>query len=173
MKKEKSPILFTKLIEILKIENQDYDKLVNILKTKQKLIVQGDVELLQSTISEEARQTKICKEIEEERIEIVKKLARVYSSKNILMTLKEIINFAAPENSVKLTTLRYKLKRSLNNVTKLNGENSYLLNISLCHVKELINLYLYTRDKTSETYNINGYMNSTEAINNKMLNYQI
>jgi len=164
--------IFVDLVEILTEEVNLYGQLSKLLKNKQDAIVIGDVEKLRSCLQDEQPITQDALMLADRRKDCVASLSQIYKMDESELKLKIIINIAPPKYSIKLMNLKYRIKDNLDLITKINRENSYLLNFSIKHVKGLVNIFLMTDEESSKIYDMDGIVSSPEK-EYKMLNFQI
>lgn len=127
---------------ILRKEVVLYNDLEKVLKTKQRQIIEGNVEQLQDAIHwehsviQKIRRATHNREIKAEMISDCFKLG----SQN--PPLREIIKVAPEQTRGTLIHLQKTLKHTLKNIEYFNSENDYLLNSSVETVRGLIQILL-------------------------------
>lgn len=164
--------IFVDLVEILTEEVSLYGQLSELLKNKQDAIIIGDVEKLRSCLQDEQPITQDALILADRRKDCVTRLSQMYKMDESELKLKTIINIAPPKYSVNLMNLKYRIKDNLDLITKINRENSYLLNFSIKHVKGLAHIFLMADEESSKIYDMDGILSSPEK-EYKMLNFQI
>jgi len=150
--------IFDDLVEIITKELVLYENLSAILKDKQNAIISGNIGNLRDNISEEKTIVQEVLMITDKRDEYVSILNQILELSDQKPRLKTIIEKSPSDYSIKLTNLRYRLKNNLNQITRTNKENKYLLNSSIEQVRGLINLFLGAENEPEEIYDMNGFM---------------
>jgi len=164
--------IFVNLIEILTEEVNLYGQLSELLKNKQDAIIIGDIEKLRSCLQDEQPITQDALILADRRKDCVAILSQMYKMDESDLKLKTIINIAPPKYSINLMNLKYRIKDNLDLITKINRENSYLLNFSIKHVKGLVHIFLMADEESSKIYDMDGILSSPEK-EYKTLNFQI
>lgn len=164
--------LFDELIETLSDEVFLYKQLLEILQKKQQAILMGDVDKLRECVLEENLSVQKIRSVADKRKDNIHKLGQFNKSLNEEPRLNTIINIAPLKYSLEFENLRVRLKTNLNQIDKINRENSYVLNASIEHVRNLVNLFLQVDKETSRLYDIEGIISFPEE-NNKVLDFQI
>jgi len=163
---------FVYLIEILTKEVTLYERMVDVLQKKQDAIIIGGLEKLRNYLQEEQSLTQDALSLAGLRKDCVTNLNQIYKLTKSDLKLSTIIDIAPPKHSINLMNLKCRIKGSLDLITKVNRENSYLLNFSIEHIKGLAHLFLRADEESSRTYDIDGILASPEE-GCKMLNFQI
>lgn len=160
--------IFTELKQMLFEEITLNEKLRDVLKQKQRAIIENNLEELRHCIEEEQLLIQATKD----KAELLEEYIRNAASSSAKPSLKEIIK-NAPENlKSPLERGRQRLITSLEEISQLNRENRFLLNFSLEHIKGVIHLLLKSEDENAKLYNYRGQIFLTEK-NHKTLNVQI
>ena len=163
---------FDDLIEILSKEISLYDCLDEVLKKKQEAIIMGNIEELREYVLEEQSLIQKALSVAHERKNHVIALGMMYETPEEEPRLKTIIDIAPSPYSIKLMNLWHRLKAILDGISRVNRENSYLLNSSIEHVRGLVHLFLQADEKSSKIYNYDGVVDVPEE-NNKVLDCHI
>ena len=164
--------IFVCLIEILTKEVNFYGQMVDVLQKKQDAIVIGDVEKLRNCVQKEKSLTEDALSLTNIRKDCVANLSQAYKLTESDLKLKTIIDVAPTKYSTNLINLRYRLKESIDLITRINRENSYLINFSIEHIKGLAHLFLRADEENSRIYDMDGIVTLQEE-RCKMLNFQI
>ncbi len=165
-------IFCRRLIEGLKKETETYRQLNATLKKKQKAIIDGDLETLHSCVEEEQKLVKSGFKEAELRKALMSDYLQISGSAGPVPRLSEIISVADETYKTQLSNLRYHLKKEIDRITKLNSENSFLLNSSISHIKGLINIFLKSDKDAPKLYDNDGFAKNLEK-ENKILNCTI
>ncbi|GEM_PF-3251260 len=148
--------LFGSLIVILSDEVAVYEKLVNVSRRKQKSIVDGKIDELRKYIHEEQALIQNALAIAETRNTHINAVCESKGVEDKRARLKSIIEIAPSMFAVELKNLRYRLKSNLNQITRVNKENQYLLNASIEYVKGLVRVFLQADDESATVYSKEG-----------------
>ncbi len=164
--------IFVCLIEILTKEVALYEQMVEVLQKKQDTIIIGGLEKLRNYLQEEQSLTRDALSLADLRKDCVTNLSQIYKLTKSDLRLSTITDIAPPKHSINLMNLKYRIKESLDLITKINRENSYLLNFSIEHIKGLAHLFLRADEESSRIYDMDGIFASPDE-GYKMLNFQI
>ncbi|NOZ08286.1 MAG: flagellar protein FlgN [FCB group bacterium] len=160
------------LIEGLKRETDTYRQLNAILKKKQKAIIDGDLETLHACVEEEQGLVKSGLKEAELRKNLMCDFLHISDGTGTAPRLSDIISAVSGEHQTQLINLRYHLKQEVDRISKLNSENSFLLNSSISHIKGLINIFLKCDQDSPKLYDNDGITKNLEN-ENKILNCTI
>ncbi len=145
-----------------------YEHLIDILRLKQRAIIDNNLEELRRCM--ESEQVLINKT--QDNIQLLESLIATLAPNEKERRLKNIIYLAPTSLRTSLERSRQRLIASLEEISKINKENRYLLNFSLEYTKGVIRLLLRSDDENGKLYNVKGHVSITEK-NNKLLNVQI
>lgn len=162
---------YEKLLRILDKEIKGYEELVMILSRKQEAIIEGDVDSLRQLVAEEQSLVRKIEGIVKERNRIGMSLSNGKGEK-AGVRLSFIIEGAPESYRERLHEIRYKLMSNLEQISRLNRENEYLLNFSIDFVRNMAQLIIEADGENIKVYNARGYTFSPGG-SNKMLDYQI
>ncbi len=165
-------VFFADLIEVLERETNTYQQLDSVLRKKQKSIIDGDLDKLHKCVSEEQTLVKSGLEIAQARKDLMMSFLNLVGDNPILPSLSDIISAAEEVQKIKLYNLRYELKNKVDHISKLNSENSFLLNSSISHIQGLINIFLRCDKGKPKLYNNDGVTKELDN-ENKILNCTI
>ena len=162
---------YEKLLRILEEEIKGYETLVMILGKKQEAIIKGDVESLRQLVVDEQTLAKRIENIVKERNSLGLLLSNRRNRK-AGVRLSELIEIAPENYKNLLQRVRYKLMSNLEQISRLNRENEYLLSFSIDFVRNMTQLIVGADVENVKIYNAKGRTFSPGE-NNKMLDYQI
>lgn len=134
--------LIETLIDVLGQENTEYEKLLELSDYKTTAIVNGDVNELQEILLKEQALIDSVNKLEEQRIENVGDICNVLNLKKKDVKLEDIIEVLRkqPKEHDRLEEMNAKLKRTLNQLMKINENNKLLIKESLDMVEFELNL---------------------------------
>ncbi len=134
--------LIETLIDVLEQENTEYEKLLNLSKDKTSIIVRGDVDKLQEMLVKEQKYIDDINKIEAKRIENVKDICNVLNLSEKGMRIDMIIEMLSkqPAEQGRLRDVHLKLKRTLDQLMKINDNNKVLLKESMDMIEFELNL---------------------------------
>jgi len=164
----KSKASFEDLKVLLKEEIALYEQLIDLLKKKQWAIVENNLEELRFCIQEEQPIIQHTKD----NARLLESLLAAIAPSGKKCRLKDVISLAPGSIRTSLERGRQRLIASLDEISRINQENRYLLNFSLEFTKGMIRLLLSSDDENEKIYNLRGHVTNTEK-NNKILNVQI
>lgn len=134
--------LIETLIDVLGQENTEYEKLLELSDYKTTAIVNGDVNELQEILLKEQALIDSVNKLEEQRMENVGDICNVLNLKKKDIKLEDIIEVLKkqPKEHDQLEEMNAKLKRTLNQLMKINENNKLLIKESLDMVEFELNL---------------------------------
>lgn len=134
--------LIETLIDVLGQENTEYEKLLELSDHKTTAIVNGDVNELQEILLKEQALIDSVNKLEEQRMENVGDICNVLNLKKKDIKLEDIIEVLKkqPKEHDQLEEMNAKLKRTLNQLMKINENNKLLIKESLDMVEFELNL---------------------------------
>lgn len=158
--------LITVLIDTLHAENDEYQKLLELSKTKTPIIVKGDVAALRDLTAQEQVHVDRITNLENTRIETVKDIATVLNRDADTLTIRDIINLLAGQDEVQeqLKDIHGRIKITLDDMVAINEINKSLLQDSLEMVQFDINLISSLQggpevnNYTKDAYSVNSYI---------------
>ncbi len=130
------------LIDVLEKENAEYEGLESLSEHKTAAIVSGNVETLQEILVQEQKHIGTIDELEEKRIENVKDICNVLNLPEKNTKIDRIIEMLEkqPKDRDALRAVHLKLKRTLEQLTKVNENNKVLLKESMEMIEFELNL---------------------------------
>lgn len=147
------------LIAIIQREIDAFNELLETLREKQKAIVEGEVSRLNTSVQNETRVTSETKQIEAERIERSKELARELNLEGkggAAPKLSEIIEVVEEKYAERLSEQREFLRSLIQRVQYVNKSNQFLLDHSIKFVEQNIELLIGTAEKGQGVYAKDG-----------------
>ena len=158
-------VLIVRLIDVLNNETVLYEGILKLSKNKTDAIVEGKVSELESiTRLEQSMIVKLGK-LEEEREELVEKLAVQLHVKASDITLTNLERQFAGEQAVKLKSCRDTFPRLIHDVSYANELNAKLIRNSLDYIDFSINIL------TNAGSTGNNYSNSGQSSDLKKRNF--
>lgn len=162
------PASFEELKTVLFAEIALYEELGEVLRQKQRAIVENKLAELRMCMEKEQPLIQEGQVKAEQLEKYIQSLAPHQSKPR----LKEVIKNAPESLRPTLERGRQRLIASLEEISRLNRENRFLLNFSLEHIKGIIHLLLKSEDENAKLYNYRGHIFWTEKTH-KTLNVQI
>lgn len=134
--------LIETLIDVLDKENTEYEGLLSLSENKTSAIVRGDVEALQEILIEEQRYIDNISKLDKKREENVKDICNVLNLSEKGMKIDLIIEMLSkrPKEQSALQDVHLKLKRTLDQLMKINENNKVLLKESMDMIEFELNL---------------------------------
>lgn len=149
--------LIDELIDVLKLENDEYKILLKLSQEKTPVIVQGDVEKLQELTSVEQLHLDKIIRAEKKREELVNDMATVLNLDKKEITVSSLVRVlkGQPEVQRKLSQVHSELKYTLKEFVAVNDINKSLLKDSLEIAEFNLNL-IKNINQAPETANYNN-----------------
>ncbi|MCZ6819463.1 MAG: flagellar protein FlgN [Calditrichaeota bacterium] len=147
--------ILEELTAIIAREIEAFDKLLKTLHDKQRAIVEGEIDRLNSSVEEEGELASETKALEVERIDRSRRLAKELSMENLNPKLSEIIERVEKKYAQRLRGQRDLLKSLIGKVQILNQNNQFLLNYSLNYIEKSMEILL-TGNKQANIYRKDG-----------------
>ena len=134
--------LMDELITTLDMENQKYEKLLELSKRKADIIAARDIAQLEKITDEEQIVVTDITRLDAKREEVTKDIANVINKDVETLKLSVLIDLMArqPEQQRKLSVVHDKLKQTVNQVRLMNENNQKLIEQSLEMVQFDLNL---------------------------------
>lgn len=134
--------LIETLIDVLKQENTEYEKLLELSDQKTAAIVHANIDRLQEILLEEQSLIDTINKLEDQRIENVSDICNVLNLKKKDIKLEDIVEVLKkqPKEHDELEEVNAQMKRTLNQLMKINENNKLLLKESLDMVEFELNL---------------------------------
>lgn len=152
--------LIDELIDVLKIENDQYKALLKLAQEKTPIIVKGEVDKLHELTLVEQQHLDIILKSEKKRQEVVDDMATVLNLNKNDITIRGLVKVLGgqPEIQKRLSEVHDELKQTLKDFAKVNDINKVLLTDSIEMTEFNLNL-LRNRDQAPETANYNSQSN--------------
>ena len=127
--------LIDTLIDVLDKENTQYERLLDLSNTKTAAIVNGDVDKLQEILGQEQQSIDIINRLDAKREENVKDICNVLNLPEKGIRIEDIVQMLSkqPKEQSVLEEVHLKLKRTLDQLMRVNDNNKALL-LSLIHI---------------------------------------
>lgn len=134
--------LIEELIDVLEKENSEYEELCALSTEKTSYIVKGEVDKLQAVLEKEQLVVDRVNILEKKRSEVAKDIANVLNVPEQEMTVRKLIVLLKDQVKERdcLENVYRKLRRTLDKISKLNSNNSNLINESLEMIQFELNL---------------------------------
>lgn len=134
--------LIETLIDVLEKENTEYEGLLGLSENKTAAIVSGDVEQLQEILVQEQKYISTIDALDAKREENVKDICNVLnlSAKNMKIDMIVEMLEKQPKERDALHEIHLKLKRTLEQLTRINENNKVLLKESMEMIEFELNL---------------------------------
>jgi len=134
--------LISQLIGIIKREEDVLEKFLDCLNRQKEHIVRNSIEDFDLTVKEEERIIVLIREIERERMELVKSIASDAGAPDIQLTLTRLIEINLGEGSDELKNLKKTLSGLVERIKKANRVNQYLIRRSLSFIQKNIDWFI-------------------------------
>ena len=130
------------LIDVLNQENEEYKKLLELSEYKTGVIVKGDTDELQNILLKEQARIDLINKLEEKRQENVADICNVLNLKKKDIKLEDIITVLEkqPKEHKQLQEIHADIKRTLNQLIKINENNKLLITETLDMVEFELNV---------------------------------
>jgi flagellar biosynthesis/type III secretory pathway chaperone len=129
-----------RLIQLLTIENENYESLKQIEAKKTEVLVQGDMTLLFSLLNEQEGLANSLQNLQKRRLQLQKACAEE-KGMDSLSTLGDLVKqFEASELTDSLTKLRQDLLDLVKELGRLTHNNEILILQNIEHIKEVFNI---------------------------------
>ena len=134
--------LIDTLIDVLDKENTQYERLLDLSNTKTAAIVNGDVDKLQEILGQEQQSIDIINRLDAKREENVKDICNVLNLPEKGIRIEDIVQMLSkqPKEQSALEEVHLKLKRTLDQLMRVNDNNKALLQESMDMIEFEINL---------------------------------
>ena len=134
--------LIDTLIDVLDKENTQYERLLDLSNTKTAAIVNGDVDKLQGILGQEQQSIDIINRLDAKREENVKDICNVLNLPEKGIRIEDIVQMLSkqPKEQSVLEEVHLKLKRTLDQLMRVNDNNKALLQESMDMIEFEINL---------------------------------
>lgn len=134
--------LIETLIDVLDKENTEYESLMELANNKTSAIVNGDVDKLQEILLQEQHCIDVINGLDAKREENVKDICNVLNIPTDGIKIADIVNLLSkqPKGKAALSEVHFKLKRTIDNLMKVNDNNKVLLQESMDMIEFELNL---------------------------------
>lgn len=125
--------LIDELIDVLKKENEEYQKLIPISSQKTRMIVKNDVEKLRQVTAIEQEHLGILVNLEKKRQEVANDIALVMNLPAKDLTIIQIVKILEGQKDAqrRLSEVHDELKMTLSHFSRINEQNQRLIKESL------------------------------------------
>ena len=157
--------LIEELVTVLTKEVDVYEELLPVAQAKTPMIIENNLEGLQSTTEREQELVDQVTHLENQRMRIVRNIAIVLGKKESEITSKDIIGSLVkePGEQRKLKVLHDQLRNTIQQLIEINNRNKSLINQSLEMIEFNMNFIQSTRMSPGN----NNYTRS--AVNMRMI----
>ena len=148
--------LMDNLVEVLEEENTQYEKLVELSKSKKRAIIKTDVVELEKITEQEQEVSGLLRNLDNRRDAVLKDMADVLGKDFKEMTITKLIGYLGgqPKEQERLSEIRAKILTTGNQMQECNRRNEELLNQALEMVEFDLTLFKSMR-QAPETANYN------------------
>lgn len=148
--------LMDNLVEVLEEENTQYEKLVELSKSKKRAIIKTDVVELEKITEQEQEVSGLLRNLDNRRDAVLKDMADVLGKDFKEMTITKLIGYLGgqPKEQGRLSEIRAKILTTGNQMQECNRRNEELLNQALEMVEFDLTLFKSMR-QAPETANYN------------------
>lgn len=125
--------LIDELVDILLQENDEYEKLINLSTEKTSTIVKNDIENMQRLVAQEQNVVDRVNVIDKKREATINDICKVLHVSPSDLTVKVLIDLLKkqPTEQKKLADAHRKLKKTLDQMVRVNERNKMLMKESL------------------------------------------
>lgn len=157
--------LMDNLVEVLEEENTQYEKLVELSKSKKRAIIKTDVVELEKITEQEQEVSGLLRNLDNRRDAVLKDMADVLGKDFKEMTITKLIGYLGgqPKEQERLSEIRAKILTTGNQMQECNRRNEELLNQALEMVEFDLTLFKSMR-QAPETANYNKQAYNTGDI---------
>jgi flagellar biosynthesis/type III secretory pathway chaperone len=156
--------LISRLLETLKKEYEYYNSLNKMAAEKKECIIKNDIQKLSKLIQEDDKVIVELKELENERIDIIKELAVLYNISNDNINFTSLMEYLPELNRDELSLIRDKLLDIITELHEHNQENKVLIEEAVKINDFSMRLIMNTLEIDQKTYN-NGQNKSDNKVN--------
>ena len=148
--------LMDNLVEVLEEENTQYEKLVELSKSKKRAIIKTDVVELEKITEQEQEVSGLLRNLDNRLDAVLKDMADVLGKDFKEMTITKLIGYLGgqPKEQERLSEIRAKILTTGNQMQECNRRNEELLNQALEMVEFDLTLFKSMR-QAPETANYN------------------
>ncbi len=160
--------LVEELVTVLTEQTKVYEQLIPVAEAKAPVIIQNDLEKLQSLTDKEQELVDEVTALEHKRLEIIRNIAIVLGKKEAQIKSKDIINSLVrdPAEQKELQILHDQLKQAIQKLMEINNRNKSLINQSLEMIEFNMNFIQSTRMSPGNNNYTRGAIN-TNALNSQ------
>lgn len=128
--------IIEELIDVIAEEIEAFNQLLVTLHDKQRAIVEGEIERLNTTVEHESKLAMETKSLEALRLDKSQKLAEQLEMESLNPKLSEIIEKVEKRYAQRLSEQRDLLRTLVKKIQVLNKSNQFLLDYSLKFIEE-------------------------------------
>jgi len=140
------------LINVLRREKKILNELKSIATQKQVALVSNNREKLDKSIKDEERILPLIQKIEKERLAVIDEFyienQQVRSDYHLETLLEKFSSFLANNTAEEIKSIQFELKTLVEDLTKLNKQNMYLINHSREFLKETMATVMSATEKS-------------------------
>lgn len=152
--------LMDNLVEVLEEENTQYEKLVELAKSKKEAIIKANISNLEQITEQEQEISSLLRNLDIRRDAVLKDMADVLGKDFNEMTITRLIGYLEqqPKEQERLSEIRAKILATGNQMQEWNKRNEVLLNQALEMVEFDLTLFKSMRQAPeTANYNKNAY----------------
>lgn len=162
--------LIGKIIDKLKSEISILNKILNLQKKKERVIIKGDPVQLEKIVKEEMKFVEENRKIEKERLELVKKFAHLEGINESNITLATLSSYIPEAEHKDFQKIVVELTKTVSEIAKINRTNAELLKNSLDFIEYNINLFMPVKE---DVYSSSGKILKTDAVQKRLLDKRV
>ncbi len=153
--------LIEELITVLKEETKIYEELVPIAEEKSLIIIDNDLQKLQTLTEREQTLVDLITALEHKRMGVITNIGYIVGKPAAQIRVKDIINFLSkqPKEQKEISVLHDRLKHSIQRLMEINNRNKSLIQQSLEMIEFNMNFIQSTRMSPGNNNYNKGAMN--------------
>ena len=153
--------LIEELITVLTEETKIYEELVPIAQEKTRIIIENDLQMLQSITEKEQALVDTVTGLEHKRTGVITNIGYIVGKPAAQIRVKDIIQFLEkqPKEQKELSVLHDRLKHSIQTLMEINNRNRSLIQQSLEMIEFNMNFIQSTRMSPGNNNYTKGAMN--------------
>lgn len=150
-------ILVDKFIDILITEKAVHEELLKLAIEKKEVLIKNDIDVLNNIVSRETEIITLVKELENQRVDLVKQIAMEIEVQKEILTLDEMANHVQDDQKAQLMQIKSELNDIVKKLIDYNDLNKELLKTHLNYT--FFSLNVMSQGATpADTYDNSGYM---------------
>ena len=118
-----------------------YDELLETAKTKQRCLLSGNIEELETLLYQEKNQAEIAQLLEEKRQNMLSRYSKEYNMQEKNITVKSLMNKMDHLHREKIGSLLDKLTQSIKQLQEVNQVNTTLTHYSLEITEDIMKIF--------------------------------